>query len=98
MVDKLIVYLLLDFQFQEYKTIKIEKIIRSKRNIISLHICEDTTLLTKAPNNASNEMINRVIIKHKNWVEKKKREVQSRDLKFIKKEFLYCSPLKKAPF
>jgi len=67
---------------------KIEKIIRSKRKTISLHICEDATLLVKAPNNASNEMINRVVIKHKNWVEKKKREVQSRDLKFIKKEFI----------
>jgi predicted metal-dependent hydrolase len=67
---------------------KIEKIIRSKRKTISLHICEDATLIVKAPNNTSNEMINRVVIKHKNWVEKKKREVQSRDLKFIKKEFL----------
>ena len=67
---------------------KIEKIIRSKRKTISLHICEDATLLVKAPNNTSNEIINRVVIKHKNWVEKKKREVQSRDLKFIKKEFI----------
>ncbi|MEA2021126.1 MAG: SprT family zinc-dependent metalloprotease [Candidatus Caldatribacteriota bacterium] len=67
---------------------KIEKIIRSKRKTISLHISDDATLIVKAPNNASNEMINRVVIKHKNWVEKRKREVQSRDLKFTKKEFI----------
>lgn len=67
---------------------KIEKIIRSKRKTISLHINDDTTLTVKAPNHASNEMINRVVIKHKNWVEKKKREIQSRNLKFTKKEFI----------
>jgi len=67
---------------------KIKKIIRSKRKTIALHVCEDTTLIIRAPFHMSDEIIYKVIFKHNKWLEKKKREILSRDSKFVKKEFV----------
>jgi hypothetical protein len=67
---------------------EIKKVIRSKRKTISLQINDDYTLIVKAPFNASEEIINRVILRHSDWIEKKKKEMQLRDIKFSKKEFV----------
>ena len=45
-------------------------------------------LIVKAPFNVSDEKIMGVVIKHKRWIEKKKKDVQERDPKFSPKEFV----------
>lgn len=72
----------------EEKIVEIKKVIRSKRKTISLQLSDDATLIVRAPFEVSEEIINRVILKHSDWIEKKKREIQLRDIKFSKKEFV----------
>jgi predicted metal-dependent hydrolase len=72
----------------EEKIVEIKKIIRSKRKTISLQVSDEATLIIRAPFKVSEEIINRVILKHSNWIEKKKKEMQLRDVKFSKKEFV----------
>lgn len=67
---------------------EIKKVIRSKRKTISLQVSDDATLIVRAPFEVSEKIINRVILKHSNWIEKKKKEMQLRDVKFSKKEFV----------
>ena len=67
---------------------EVKKVIRSKRKTISLQVSDDATLTIRAPFEVSEEIINRVILKHSNWIEKKKKEMQLRDIKFSKKEFI----------
>jgi len=68
--------------------IKIEKIIRTKRKTIALQITDNATLVIKAPFDVSDEIINKIIIKHKDWIEKKKKEIEARDPKYSPKEFV----------
>ncbi len=68
--------------------IKIEKIIRTKRKTIALQITDDATLIVRAPFKASDESIMRVVSKHKNWIQQKKREIESRNPKYAPKEFV----------
>lgn len=68
--------------------IKIEKIIRTKRKTIALEITDNATLIVKAPLNVNDKIIENVIIKHKKWIERKKREIEARDPKFSPKEFV----------
>lgn len=67
---------------------EIKKVIRSKRKTISLQVSDDATLIVRAPFEVSEKIINRVILKHSNWIKKKKKEIQLRDIKFSKKEFV----------
>jgi predicted metal-dependent hydrolase len=67
---------------------EIKKVIRSKRKTISLQVSNDAALIVRAPFEVSDEIINRVILRHSNWIEKKKKEIQLRDIKFSKKEFV----------
>lgn len=67
---------------------EIKKIIRSKRKTISLQLNEDATLVVRAPFGVSEDTIERIILKHSNWIEKKKKEIKLRDLKFSKKELV----------
>jgi len=67
---------------------EIKKVIRSKRKTISLQVSDDATLIVRAPFKVSDEIINRVILKHSNWIEKKKKEIKLREVKFSKKEFV----------
>ncbi len=66
----------------------IKKIIRSKRKTISLQLNEDATLVVRAPLGVSDEIIDRVILRHQNWIEEKKREIELRNLHFSKKTFI----------
>jgi len=68
--------------------VEIKKIIRSKRKTISLQVSDEATLIIRAPFKVSEEIINRVILKHSDWIKKKKKEMQLRDIKFSKKEFV----------
>jgi len=68
--------------------IEIEKVIRTKRKTIGLQITDDATLIVKAPFSVDDEMIRKVIFKHKKWIEQKKREIGERDPKFSPKEFV----------
>ena len=67
---------------------KIKKIIRSKRKSIAMYINNDAALIVRAPFNTSEEIINKVVLKHKERLEKTQKEVQLRNLKFKKKEFV----------
>ena len=68
--------------------LKIEKIIRSKRKSIAMHINSDAALIVRAPFNTSQETINRVVLRYKDRLQKTQKEVQLRNLKFNKKEFV----------
>ena len=72
----------------EGERVKIEKIIRSKRKTIALQITDDATLVVRAPFDASGKTIKNIVNKHMDWIERKRREVISRDPKFAKKEFV----------
>lgn len=67
--------------------IKISKIIRSKRRSIALQVCDDATLIVRAPLSVSRIDVENIIFKHHKWLEKKKREMLSRDLQYTRKEF-----------
>ena len=66
---------------------KIKKIVRSKRKTIALQVCSDTSLIIRAPFHATDEVIERVILKHNKWLEKKRKEIILRDLKYPAKRF-----------
>jgi len=53
-----------------------------------MHINNDAELIVRAPFNASEEIINKVVLKYKDRLEKTKKEIQLRNLKFNKKEFV----------
>lgn len=62
------------------------KIIKSRRKTLSLQITEDASLIVRAPYSMSQKTIHQIIIKHKDWIEKKQREMIKRS-KFAKHEF-----------
>lgn len=68
--------------------IEINKIIYSKRKTIALQLTDDDELIIKAPINTSEKDINNIVLKHKKWIEGKKKELIARDPKFSKKEFI----------
>ena len=68
--------------------IEIEKIIRSTRKTIALQITDDATLIVRVPYGISDEMIRKVILKHKKWIERKRREIETRRRRFSPKEFV----------
>lgn len=68
--------------------IKIEKIIRSMRKSIALQVTNNATLIIRAPLDVSEEVIWKVIYKHKNWIDKRKMEIEKRDPKVLDKEFV----------
>jgi predicted metal-dependent hydrolase len=70
------------------RIIKIEKIIRSKRKSIAMYINSDAELIVRAPFNTNEEIINKVVLKYKDRLQKTQKEVQLRNLKFNKKEFV----------
>ncbi|HER23576.1 MAG TPA: M48 family peptidase [Candidatus Atribacteria bacterium] len=67
---------------------KIKKIIRSKRKSIAMHINNEALLIVRAPFHVSEEAINQVVLRYKKRLEKIQKEVQARNLKFNKKEFI----------
>lgn len=68
--------------------LEIEKIIRTKRKTIALHITDNATLIVKAPLNVNDKMIMNVVLKHKKWIEQKKIEIEAREQRFSPKEFV----------
>lgn len=68
--------------------IKIERIIRTKRKTIALQITDEATLVVKAPLHLKDDAIIEVVKRHRRWIEKKKREIKSREPRFSKKEFV----------
>jgi predicted metal-dependent hydrolase len=66
---------------------EIYKIIRMDRRTIALQITEDGKLIVKAPLDASDEAIMRAVLKSRNWIESKIKEVLSRP-RAGKKEFV----------
>lgn len=67
----------------------IEKIIRTKRKTVALQIAENGALIVKAPLNITDDEIHRIISKHSRWIEKRKKQIQLRNLmSFKKKKFI----------
>lgn len=66
----------------------IDEIIRTKRKTIALQITDEATLIVKAPIGMDEERIRDFVIKHADWIERKRKEVLMRDPKFVKKEFV----------
>ena len=75
--------------------IKINRVVRSRRKTIELKILEDTSLVVKAPLFVTDREINKVVQRHRKWIEKnmKTLDMRSRELnknKFVQgEEFLY---------
>ncbi len=67
---------------------KINKIIRSNRKTIAFEISDDATLLIRAPWSITDEAIERIVIKNHKWINKKRKEVLSRDLSYSQKSFV----------
>jgi len=67
---------------------KIDSVIKTKRKTIALQITDDATLVVRAPFYVSEQTIKDVVIKHKDWIERKKKDILARDPKFVKKEFV----------
>ncbi|GCC11564.1 hypothetical protein IPdc08_01619 [archaeon] len=67
---------------------EIDKIIRTKRTGIALQITDDATLIVRAPLDIDTFTIENIVLKHKKWIEKKKKEILSRDPKFSRKKFV----------
>lgn len=53
-----------------------------------MYINEDAALIVNAPFNASEEIINKVVLKYMDRLQKTQKEIQLRNLKFKKKEFI----------
>ena len=68
--------------------IKVREIIKTKRKTIALQITEDADLFVKAPLDIDNKKIMEVISKHIKWIERKKKEIETRVQKFVPKEFV----------
>ncbi len=68
--------------------IKIEKIIRSNRKTVALQITDDATIIIKAPYHADDDTVLKLVVKHKGWIEKKLEEINKRNSKSGKKEFI----------
>lgn len=67
---------------------EIEQIIRTKRKTVSLQVTDKATLVVRAPLKVSNEMIIKIVDKHKKWIDKKKIEINQRNLLFTPKKFI----------
>jgi len=70
------------------KDIKIDKIIRSKRKTIGLHITDDARLIVRAPLNLPDYAIIKTVLKYENWIKKKKITIEAREQKFVPKNFV----------
>lgn len=68
---------------------QIKKIIRSSRKTIMLQVCDDATLIVKAPLGVGNDVIKKAVLKHSKWLENKKKEILSRDMQFPQKKFVH---------
>ena len=69
--------------------IEIEKIIRTKRRKnITLQITDNATLIVKAPYRTDNKTIEKIVYKHKNWIIRKKREIEEKIAKSPPKQFI----------
>ena len=68
--------------------IEIEKIVRTKRKTSALQVTDDATLIVRAPLDINDSTIMKVVLDHREWIEEKKREIETRDPKFSPKEFV----------
>ena len=68
--------------------VQIDKIIRTKRKTIALQVTDDAKLVVRAPFNADDDTIIEIVLKHRRWIEEKKKEIEARDPKLSRKEFV----------
>jgi len=68
--------------------IDIGNIIRTKRKTIALQMADDATLVVRAPLDADDETIRKVVHKHRKWIEKKRKEIASGVTVYSPREFV----------
>lgn len=69
-------------------TIKVDKLIRSKRRTISLEIAEDGALIVRIPQKISLEVVKEFVYKKRLWIKQKQELLQERFLKIVPKKFI----------
>ncbi len=67
---------------------KIDKIIRSKRKTLALEIAHDASLIVRAPERASLNMIQKIVSKKQNWIEKKQEIARKKFNTTLPKKYL----------
>ncbi|SNZ06984.1 hypothetical protein SAMN06265182_0866 [Persephonella hydrogeniphila] len=69
---------------------KIKPIVQfsKRRKNIAIQVSNDGEIIVKAPSGVSDNLIDKVLDKHKNWIEKKLYEINQRDPKFLKRKFI----------
>jgi predicted metal-dependent hydrolase len=72
--------------------IEIEKIVRSRRKTYALEVTEKGTLIVRVPLHARDTAIRRVIEKHREWIRRQKRRVDTRNAENLPKEFIEGEP------
>jgi len=68
--------------------IKIDKIIRSRRKTIALHVLADATLVIRAPYRVSVEYLEKLVMSKRNWISKKQESFRSEAEQLKPKEFV----------
>lgn len=68
--------------------IKISKIIRSRRRTISLQICNDASLVVRAPIRVSKKYINKLVYEKRDWISKKQEWMLQQKQLIKQKEFV----------
>ena len=73
--------------------VKIDRLVRTKRETVALQINDRAEIVVRAPRWVSLDFINSFVIKHTDWIEKRKKEIgkkQARTKKFVDgDEFLF---------
>ncbi len=66
----------------------VDRIIRTNRKTIAIRVLDDGTVEVRAPKNASDAVIQKMLAEKESWIKKKLEEVQYRDPPFKEKEFM----------
>lgn len=69
-------------------SIKISKVIRSRRKTVALEVREDASLIVRAPYFTSGASIRRLVDRKRRWISQKQELVRSRNRKKPKREFV----------
>ena len=67
-------------------SVKIYKIVRSRRKTVALHVTKDAELVVRAPNYVSKIFITRFVRENVTWIERRKKEILKK--RALKKKFI----------
>lgn len=67
--------------------IKIDKLVRSKRRSVGLEITGEAVLVVRAPLHISRRSIEEIVVKKKNWIERKIKKIKERNSRLTLKSY-----------